>query len=416
MLDIRFIVENQDLVARNARVRGYDVDIDHVVELDKRRRALITRLDNLRKESNEIARDAKNAPDAEAARRERARELKREITDLEAEQREIQREYEELMARIPNMLDPRVPIGSEDQYTVLREWGEIRTFGFDPLPHEVLAERLNLLNIQQGVRTAGSRFYVLKNQAVRLRYAMIQLFQDAVAGPDWELVCPPFLAKDETLFTAGYLPFAEKDNYRLANENLSLIGTSEQAILGLHMQDILTKLPILYLGDSMCFRTEAGSAGRDVRGIMRVHQFYKLEQIVFCLPEDSEHWHLRCLENEEQFLQLLEIPYRVIICSSGDMAAPGHFKYDVEAWMPSQRRNREVTSDTNLTDFQTRRGNVRFKTEEGRRGFPHTISATGFTDRHILALLENHQIQSGAVRLPEALHRYMGGVTEISSA
>jgi seryl-tRNA synthetase len=413
MLDIKFIRENQSAVERNVRLRGYDVDIPHLMEIDKKRRGLIVQIEDLRRQSKELAEQTESQASLDTLRRERARQLKREIADRENEQREVQDEFDRLMSTVPNMLDARVPVGTEDDFVLLREWGEKPNFQFEPLPHDILGEQLGLLDIERGVRMSASRFYVLKNDAVRLRYAMIQLFQDAVAGKEWELVCPPFLAKDQTLFTAGYIPFAEKDNYKLANEDLSLIGTSEQAILGFHMEEIVSRLPLLYLGDSMCFRTEVGAAGRDINGILRVHQFYKMEQIVFCLPGDAEKWHLQCLDNEERFLQLLGIPYRVIISSSADLAAPGSLKYDIEAWMPSQRRYREVTSNTNLTDFQTRRGNIRFKTKDGRRIFPYTISATGFTDRHLLALMENNQTERSTIGIPSALRSYLGGLTEI---
>ncbi|MFA6075762.1 MAG: aminoacyl--tRNA ligase-related protein [Negativicutes bacterium] len=220
------------------------------------------------------------------------------------------------------------------------------------------------------------------------------------------------MAQKRTLFTSGYLPFAQKDNFKIEEEDLSLIGTSEQSLLGMHMDEVFTQLPLLYLGDSMCFRTEIGSAGRDVNGVFRVHQFYKMEQIVYCLPEDVEYWHKKCLENEERILDELGIPYRTILSAAGDTGAPGSIKYDVEGWFPGQGRYRELTSNTNILDYQTRRGNIRYKIA-GQKGFPYTISATGFTDRLILAIMENYQTADGGIKIPEKLIDYMDGVREI---
>jgi seryl-tRNA synthetase len=252
----------------------------------------------------------------------------------------------------------------------------------------------------------------LKNEAVRIRYALIQMFTDKLTDQGFELVSPPYLTKDLTLYASGYLPFAQKDNFKIVNEDLSLIGTSEQSLLGIHLDEILVKLPLLYLGDSMCFRTEAGSYGRDTAGILRVHQFYKLEQIVYCHPDESEAWHLKCLENEEWLMQELEIPYQVVLTASQDLAAPGRMKYDTEAWIPSQGKYRETTSNTNMDDYQTRRGNIRFKIGK-EKGFPHTISATGFCDRLIIAIMENYQEADGSIVIPQKLVPYMGGLSVI---
>jgi seryl-tRNA synthetase len=216
------------------------------------------------------------------------------------------------------------------------------------------------------------------------------------------------MAKAKTLFASGYLPFSKKDNFKIENEDLSLIGTSEQALLGIHLDETLTELPRLYAGDSMCFRTEAGSYGRDTAGILRVHQFYKLEQIVYCHPAESEKWHLACLDNEEWIMKELNVPYRVVLTASQDLAAPGRIKYDTEGWLPSQQRYREMTSNTDMGDYQCRRGNIRFKIG-GEKGFPHTISATGFADRLIVAILENYQQEDGSVKIPDKLVPYMDG-------
>jgi seryl-tRNA synthetase len=412
MLDIKFIIEHRDHVAHNAKLRGFDIDVDRIVTLDADRRRLIVELDSVRAAAKRLSRSQRGKPSEED--RAQARRVREDERRLSAEIESVNAELQRLLSYVPNMLDPRVPVGDDDAYTVLRHVGEPPSFDFEPKPHDELGRNLGIIDFEHAVNTAGSRFYNLVNEGVLLRMALTRMFLDQVKGQGFTLVSPPCLAKDRTMFIAGYLPFAERDNFRVEGQDLSLIGTSEQSLLGMHADEILPKLPLMYLGDSMCFRTEAGSYGRDVKGMLRVHQFYKLEQLVYAHPDDTERMHLLCLDNEEQFMKDLSVPYRVIICSSADMAAPGSFKYDTEAWLPSQQRYREMTSNTNLTDYQTRRGNIRYKGPDGTRVFPHTISATGFADRLIAAIVENHQRPDGSVRIPDKLVPYMGGLTELT--
>jgi seryl-tRNA synthetase len=412
MLDVKRVVANPDEIRRNCELRGTPVDLDAIIRLEGERKRLAGAIDDTRREIKTLASKFRSSasPDQQ---REEARKLKADEDAYAKALSEVEQQLTDQMSALPNILDPRVPIGGETDSKELRKVGAPRAFSFEPKSHADLGALLNLIDIPRGVKTAKSRFYCLKNEAVRMRYALVQMFLEHVQPQGFELICPPFLAKTRTLFASGYLPFAQKDNFKIEAEDLSLIGTSEQALLGIHMDEILTELPVLYLGDSMCFRTEAGSYGKDTAGILRVHQFYKLEQIVYCHPKASEEWHLRCLENEEWMLSALELPYRVVLIASQDLGAPGAIKYDTEVWFPSQRAYREATSNTNLTDFQTRRGNIRFKLE-GEKGFPHTISATGFTDRLIIAILENNQEADGTVTIPKRLVPYMGGQTVIS--
>lgn len=411
VLDIALIRNQPDAVAENCRARGYDVDVSEALELDRRRRALLAEYESVRHQSRELAKGWKTSVDPEAHRR-RATELK----ELEARQNqaltELEAELEEALSRLPNMLDPRVPIGGEEANQVLRKVGTPKTFEFAPRAHEEIGRLCDVIDIPRGVNAAKTRFYCLKNEAVRMRYALIQMFLEHASEQGFELVSPPFLARQKTLFASGYLPFNQKDNFAIVDEDLSLIGTSEQALLGMHLDEILPKLPLLYLGDSMCFRTEAGSYGRDTAGILRVHQFFKLEQIVYCHPDEAEKWHLLCLENEEWMMRELGLPYQVVLTASGDLAAPGCIKYDTEVWFPSQDRYREATSNTLLGDYQTRRGKIRYKIGK-EKGYPHTISATAFADRLILAIVENNQRADGSVDLPEKLVPFMGGQTHI---
>ncbi|GAB4556758.1 MAG: serine--tRNA ligase [Haliangiales bacterium] len=411
MLDIKFITQNPDAVKENARIRGYEVDIDGILELDGQRRAVQQQFETLRHESKALAKQWKQADGADE-RRARAQAIKAEESELSDRLRALEEAIDDKAQWLPNMLDERVPIGDESATKLLRTVGEAPTFDFALRSHDELGELCDLIDIPRGVNAAKSRFYCLKNEAVKLRHALLRMFADHVEPQGFQLICPPFLARTRTLFASGYLPFAGNDNYKIEGEDLSLIGTSEQSLLGLHLDEVLTELPLLYLGDSMCFRTEAGSYGRDTAGILRVHQFYKLEQLVYCHPSESERWHLVCLENEEWLLQQLEIPYQVVLIASGDMGAPGAIKYDVEAWLPSQDKYRELTSNTNISDYQTRRGKIRYKLGKDK-GYPHTISATGFSDRMLIALLENHQRADGSIAIPAPLVPYMGGQTEI---
>jgi seryl-tRNA synthetase len=398
-------------VREACRIRGSDVDVDELVRLERERRVIASDLDELRSEVKKNARafsELRTAPEAElAVVREVAERLKKEERTISGRLREVTESRDALWEWLPNFLDPRVPVGDESANEVLRVVGEKPDFGFQPLGHDVLGERLDLIDVRRAVQAAGSQFYMLKNDAVLLRGAIGAMLRDRLGPQGFELVSPPVLARPRTLFATGELPFFRSDYYRLADSDLTLIGTSEQALLGVHVDEMLDRLPIAYLGDSMCFRIEAGSAGRDTAGVLRVHQFYKLEQLVYCDPDSSEEWHLRCLENEEWLLGQLEIPYRAVLLATGDLQPQALIKYDTEGWFPSLGEYRELTSNSNLGDFQTRRGNIRFK-DGKRRVFPHTISATGFSDRLIFALLENHQQEDGTVTVPPALEPYLG--------
>ena len=381
--------------------RGVDVDLDLVLGARERLSQLSSALDACRAESKSVAGSGDESGHT------RGRELRAQESELSAELASAKEELHDLASHLPNFLDPRVPIGGDDEAIETRRDSPPTTQSWQR-PHDEVANDLGWLDVPRATTLAGSRFYVLKNEAVLLRHAMTQLFLDTTSGQRWTLVSPPVLSKRFAMYAAGYLPFNTKDNFEVRDRDLTLIGTSEQALLGMHEKDVLDASPVRYLGESMCFRTEAGSHGRDVRGMLRVHQFFKLEQFVFCAPEQSEEEHLLCLTNQERFLELLELPSRTIICASHDVAAPGYFKYDVECWFPVQGRFREVTSNTNLLDFQTRRASIRMIVG-GRRVHPHTISATAFCDRHIAALIENHQQKDGTVAVPDALRPYMHG-------
>jgi seryl-tRNA synthetase len=403
MVDVRDVVADPDAVRSLCAARGIDVDIDRIIELDGLRRRLIRTVDELRHRSKTLSRKRSgDVGDGETAKR-----IRIEERELSSRLREVTTELDELRDWLPNVLDSRVPMGGEDATEVVRVVGPLPAFAFEPQPAHVIGQRLGIIEIEGAVRSAQPRFYAFVDQAVLLRQALVRMFTEHVRDQGFRLLSPPTLAKPETLRASGYLPFQGRDNFALRDEPLSLIGTSEQAILGMHMGTTFVRLPVAYLGDSMCYRTEAGSYGRDTAGILRAHQFYKLEQFVFCHPSDSEHWFQRCLANEEWLLVELGIPYQVVCTAAGDLGAPAMIKFDTEAWFPAQGRYRELTSNSNLGDFQTRRGGISF-TFDDDKGAPHTISATAFTDRLILALLETYQQEDGSVLLPAALAPWLG--------
>lgn len=393
----------KDVVAK----RHMEVDVDQIVHLDEQRRELTQRVDALRSESKQLAKSFSTGGEQVRAQAQALREQEKELaTQLKA----ITEDLHERSDWLPNWLDDRVPIGGEDDVEVVTRWGEPRSMDFEPAHAHEIGIALGLIDTVGAVKAARSRFYALIDDAVLLRYALVQLFLGHVRPQGFTLVSPPVVAKPETLRASGYLPFQGVDNFALRDEDLSLVGTSEQTLLGMHLDHTFDRLPAPFLGDSMCFRTESGSYGKDTAGIIRSHQFYKLEQFIFCHPDDSEHWFQQALDNEEWLLRTLDIPYQVINTPSGDLGAPAAIKYDTEAWFPAQGRHRELTSNSNLLDFQSTRGHIRYKLGTGKdaeKGNPHTISATAFTDRLVLAILENHQQSDGTVLLPEALEPWL---------
>ncbi len=408
MLDINFIRNNKELVEENNKKRNSKVSVKEILDLDERRRKLITEIDGLKAQQNKRSKKKPSASEIT--------QLKKLVTKIEKQEKElkkIEKDLFEKMSWLPNLIDSEVPIGKSDEDNVpIKYWGEIPKFNFEPVSHQELGEALDLIDIERAAKITGSRFYFLKNEGVLLRLALINFAFDYLNKQGFTLMSTPHLAKEQTLFGTGYLPFFKDDIYKIEKEDLSLIGTSEQTLVAYHQDEILSEaeLPKLYSAYSQCFRTEAGSYGKDTKGIFRVHEFMKVEQIVLCKKEEAEQYHQKCLQNEEALLKALEIPYRVVLICTGDMGAPGYKKYDIEAWFPSQNKYREVTSNTNLTDYQTRRLNIRYRKSDGSLVFPYTISATALTDRHLIAILENYQQSDGSIKIPKVLIPYLNGL------
>ncbi|HCE46623.1 MAG TPA: serine--tRNA ligase [Lentisphaeria bacterium] len=407
MIDIKLLRDNPEFIKKNCEVRGAKVDVDAIVALDKEMRELTVKTETMRSDRNRLSKECKDKPEA----RDQVKKIKEELALLEPKLVEMQKQLDAMMGWLPNIISPETPAGKDDtENKEIRQVGEVRKFSFKPKDHQELGDLLGVIDAPRGVKVAKSGFYYWKGKGAQLCNAMFFWTQMELIKKGFTSFITPCCAKERTLFGTGYLPFFADQTFKIEKEDLALIGTSEQTLVAFHTDETLnaSTLPLRYTAFSPCFRTEAGSYGKATKGIFRVHQFHKVEQIIFCLPEESEKYHQECLVNEEFLLQKLGIPYRVVDVCLGDMGAPGYRKYDTEAWFPGFGGYREVTSNTNLTDFQARRLNIKYKKDDGTKGFVHTISATAVTDRVAIAILENFQQEDGSVIVPEVLRPFTG--------
>lgn len=404
MIDIALLRTDPDLVRRTAKQRNAEVDVDRLVQVDAELRQAIARSDELRAHQK---RQGKNREQVDI---DAARVLKDELRTITDEVRALQVVRDDLWARVPNLLPDDTPVGDDDRGNV-----ELRREG-DPVAadearyHDTVGANLGILDLTRGAEVAGSGFYYWRGDGARLAWAVFTHAQSLLHGRGFTPMMTPLLAREKVFFGTGYLPFFAEEVYQVAGTDLALIGTSEQTLIGYYGDQILDvdELPICVSAFSPCFRTEAGAAGRAHRGAYRTHQFHKVEQIVLCRPEHSAHWLEECQRNAEDILRDLELPYRVVRVCLGDLGAPAYKKYDTESWFPGYGDYRETHSNSNLTDYQSRRFKIRYR-DGGKIHLPHTLSATGITDRAVLAILENHVQSNGSVRIPEALRPYLGG-------
>ncbi len=407
MIDVKILRNDPERVKANCARRGTNVDIDALYQSDQRWLQLIQQIEDMRAERNRVSKDCRDNPEA----RERMKTLKEELKEKEAEEKEVRAAVDQGLSWLPNFLADDVPDGDSDQDNAhVRSWGELPTFDFTPLDHQAIGEKLGIIDTARGAKVAQAGFYYWKGKGAQLAQALFFWTQQELVRRGFTLFMSPCAAKADTLFGTGYLPFFADQTYQLQGEDLALIGTSEQTLVGYHADEILDgdDLPLRYTAFTPCFRTESGSYGKESRGIFRVHQFHKVEQIIFCKPEESPKWHAHCQENAEAIFQALGIPYHVVNVCVGDMGAPGYKKYDIEGWFPGYGGYRELTSNTNLTDFQARRLKIRYADAQNNKGFVHTISSTAVTDRAACAILENCQQADGTVRVPEVLRPYTG--------
>jgi seryl-tRNA synthetase len=438
MLDIKYIRENPELIRKGSQAKHIPCDVDALVAVDGRRRELQQELDGLRQQTNEMGAqvglyrnqkwlDKQGLPreqaEVEALRlQERLTEIKQRSKGLEQEQQELLARFTELMARVPQPPDPEAPYGEvEGPGVELRRWGTVTTPGFKGKDHVELGQALDIIDLERGVRLAGSRNYVLKGDGARLYHAVLRLGCDMLIERGYVPVQVPVLVKEEAMYGTGYFPGGRDQAYLCERDGLSLVGTAEVSLTALHGGEILSEdqLPLRYFAVSTCFRREAGAAGKDTYGLYRVHVFDKVEQVVIGRNDVSEsrRLHQEILQNAEDIMQKLEIPYRVVNVCTGDLGLGQVQKFDIEAWMPSRDSYGETHSASRFYEFQARRLNMRYKTDDKKNLYCHTLNNTMIAlPRVLIPLLELNQRSDGSVRIPAALRPYMGGQEVIAAA
>lgn len=419
MLDIKYILENKPMIQEGLNKKGYAkiINLDELEALYLNLNKLKTSSQAMAEEKNRLSSSIKSAsaderPAIIAKSKEIGEELKKELEELE----ELQAQFDKIMLRMPNMPSPESPVGPDDTANVVRrKVGEPRKFDFEPRDHVELMEMNDWSEMERIAKVSGSRTYAIKNDLAKLELAIHMMVLDKLSEHGFTTITVPSISKEKPLYGQGYLPFSRDEIYYMPADDIYLSGTAELILNSLRADEILSEneLPILYAGFSPCFRREAGAAGKDTRGLTRVHQFMKTEQFVICKNDiaESEKWHQKLLAISEEVLQDLELPYQVLEVCTGDMGAPKYRQYDLEAWVPTQNCYRETHSCSNITDWQARRTNLRYRDNaDGKVKFAHTLNNTGVaTPRVLVPLLENHQQADGTVRIPEKLQPYMGG-------
>ena len=441
MIDIRLLRDNPDAVRASQRARGADEGVvDRILELDATRRSSLGEFERVRAEQKQVSKSVgaamgalnkakKSGDDAEVARlqaeadaaRENAATLSARVKELEATADEAGKEFDALLRTVPNVVLDGVPAGGEDDFVTVKTVGEAPTFDFEPKDHLEIGELIGAIDMERGTKVSGSRFYFLKGVGARLELALLQMALDQAIANDFTPMITPTLVRPETMQGTGFDVAHDAEIYRVQEEdNLYLVGTSEVALAGYHADEIINvDAPVRYAGWSSCYRREAGSYGKDTRGIIRVHQFNKVEMFSYCRIEDAEAEHARMLAWEEEMLAKCELSYRVIDTAAGDLGSSAARKFDCEAWVPTQGTYRELTSTSNCTTYQARRLNIRERTPEGAEGkkggtrMVATLNGTLATTRWLVAILETHQQADGSVRIPEALRPYLGGLEVI---
>jgi len=412
LLDLKAIREDPEPYRKAMARRGAVEELDRALALDEERRKLTVQVEDLRAEQNRGSKEVMAAATTEERQAviQRLRSVSEALSSLEPELARTEDELNELMARLPNVPDESAPEGeTEDDNVEIKRWGEQPSFGFEPKDHVELGQSLGMIDIDRGVRTSGARFAYLTGAAVRIQFALVQLGLEFAEARGFAPIVPPVLVREEAMFGTGFFPTDAVNIYATREDDLFLVGTAEVPLAALHAHEILEQeaLPRRYLGYSTCFRREAGTYGKDTRGIFRVHQFDKLEMFSFVPPDSSRAEHEQFLAFEEEWVQALGIPYRVVDTCIGDLGAAAARKFDIEGWMPGQGRYREITSTSNTTDFQARRLEVRVRLSEGNRTV-HTVNGTLCAiGRTLIALLENGQREDGSVVLPDVLRPYL---------
>lgn len=414
MIDIKLVRESPDVVKESQKKRGFSVEeVDKVAELDKRWRSFKEEVDSLRAKRNKISQEIntlkKEGKNASVLIKE-AKEIPHKLEEKEKKMNELKEARDMLLKEIPNIVDKSVPVGDASKNKVIKTYGKIRKFDFEPKDHADILEALDLLDTKKASEVAGSRFYYLKGDLVRLNFAIISFALDFLKSKGFTLMQPPYMLRREVL--SGAIPLAafEEMIYKIEGEDLYLIGTAEHALNAYYMNEVIDsgKLPVRFAGISPCFRKEAGSHGKDTKGIFRIHQFEKIEQFVFCKPEDSWKEFDLILSNSEELLKKLEIPFRFVVLSSQDMGRVPTKTIDFEGWFPSQKAYRELGSCSNCLDYQARRSNIKHQDKNDLK-FVHTLNNTAIaTERMMVCLVDNGQQKDGSIKIPKALWSYTG--------
>ncbi|MDP7238347.1 MAG: serine--tRNA ligase [Candidatus Latescibacteria bacterium] len=424
MLDQRFVRENLEVVRQAIANKNEKVDLDDFIALDERRRALLRDSEGLKQQRNtvseEIARMKRNKEDATATI-EAMRAVSAKIKQLDADLAEVQEKIHDLLIRIPNIPHESVPVGKdESDNEEVRRWGTTQEVDFERKPHWDIGEQLDIIDFQRAGKISGSNFVLFKGLGAKLQRAMIQFMLELhIEKHGYTEIAPPYLVNRASMFGTGQLPKMEEDMYRTDLDDLFLIPTAEVPVTNMHRDEIIPgeDLPVYYTAYSPCFRREACSYGRDTRGLMRVHQFDKVEMVKFARPETSYDELETLVNDSEEVLQMLNIPYRVLTLATGDLSFSAAKCYDLEAWSPGVARWLEVSSCSNFVDFQARRANIRYRTKEGKARFVHTLNGSGMgMARTMIAVIEHYQTAEGKILVPEVLQPYMGGLTEIGAA
>jgi len=414
MLDIKFIRQNPEKVKEGAKKKGYEIDVDLLLSLDKRKRELIGQLEKILAQKNQASKKIASLKNEEEKKKIilEMKELDKNSESIKKELKEVEEKFNELMLQVPNLPFDEVPVGKDERENiVLRKVGKAPKFNFKIKDYLEIAENLDLIDVQRAAKISGSRFGFLKNELALMEFALVNLVFENLIKQNFIPIIPPVMLKEEMARGTGYFEATDKDEaYFIPKDNLYLIGTSEQSLIAMHSNEIFEEreLPKRYVAFSTCFRREAGSYGKDTRGILRVHQFDKIEMVIFCKPEDSKKEHQLLLKIEEKLMKILQLPYQVVQICTGDLGRPAAEKYDIEAWLPSENRYRETHSTSNCTDFQARRLNIRYRQKSGKLDFVHTLNGTALAIGRILIMfIENYQQKNGTIKIPKIFQKYL---------
>lgn len=418
MLDLTFIRTHPDEVKEACRVKNNSLDVDHLLEVDRQVLALQRQVEETRAEQKQLSKQIQAAgkdKDLRDTLIAQGKNLAEQLKSWEPELNTLQEKRQQLLYLVPNIPDPSTPIGKDENDNVpIKFWGEKPQFAFEPLDHYSLMQKLDLVDIERGVKVAGARSYVLKGDAVRLEMALMNFAMDRLASKGFTPLIVPAMAREFCFVGNGQFPKGRDQVYAIEGQDTFLVGTAEVSITGMYRDEIfkVEELPLTFVGYCPCFRQEAGTYGKDTRGVFRIHQFNKVEQYIICEAnhEESVRWHEQLLQNSEELVQALELPYRVMQVCTGDMGDGKVGMYDIECWLPSEERYRETHSCSYFHDWQARRVNMRYRDAEGKIHFVHTLNNTAIASpRILLPLMETHQQEDGSIRIPEALRRYMNG-------